>query len=243
MGDESTTIPFEHGNSKNSKSPFIRTLPSYLNSMRKLSKETKPSILYKNEVATVLNWIDDKTQSVILAPRNMKQLQNLRHKSLHNKRLSRDDLLNIHQMDYNLNGYIMKIVTYPDLEVVFGLREVVSELENMLALADTGQLLSYDTTFNLGDFYLSCLIFHHTAFTKNPCIPCLYFLHERKFTATHKIFFDELKRNIPSLNAGSVTIVTDQEKAIVNAISSELPQVNVVHCWNHILQDVIPTGG
>ena len=63
-------------------------------------------------------------------------------------------------------------------------------------------------------------------------------MHERTFTATHKIFFDELKRNIPSLNAGSVTIVTDQEKAIVNAISSELPQTNVVHCWNHILKDV-----
>ena len=43
------------------------------------------------------------------------------------------------------------------------------------------QLLSYDATFSMGDFYVSILIFRHTFFVKNPCVPALFLIHERKF--------------------------------------------------------------
>jgi hypothetical protein len=124
------------------------------------------------------------------------------------------------------------------LEVVFGLAEIVSELDNMLAIGDAGQLLSYDTTFNLGDPYLSLLIFRHTACTGNPCIPAVFLLHERKFTSTHKNFFCDLKQLVPSLCTSNSPIVTDQEKAITNAIDAEVPHIAHVYCWNHVLQDI-----
>ena len=174
----------------------------------------------------------------VAAPRNMKQLRNLRHHSLHSQRLSRDDILNLHEMAYELNGYIHWINTYPDLEVVFGMKELLQELDNILVMRESGEMLSYDTTFNLGDFYLSCLIFKHTAFKGNPCIPGMFLVHERKFTATHRVIFDTLKKNVPSLSRTQVPIAIDQEKAIVSAVHTELPQMPVVHCWNHILQDI-----
>ena len=238
LGDENMVIHFPHRSSKEElQTPFIRTAPSYLNSLREKVQGQQPSRIYKEEVATVLSRVGPEYVPTA-APRNMKQLRNLRHHSLQNFRLSSDDIFNVHQIAYDLNGFVTRIQTYPDLEVVFGLSEITSELDNMLAIGDSGQLLSYDTTFNLGDFYLSALIFRHTAFKGNPCIPGVFLLHERKFTSTHQNFFRTLKAMVPSLNRSQSPIVTDQEKAIINAIAAEVPQMPHVYCWNHVLQDM-----
>lgn len=37
------------------------------------------------------------------------------------------------------------------------------------------QQLSYDTTFLIGDFYLSFLVFRETEFSSAPAIPCIFF--------------------------------------------------------------------
>ena len=49
----------------------------------------------------------------------------------------------------------------------------------VLQLNEVGQLLSYDTTFNLGDFYVSLPIFRNVIF-KKPCIPVAFLIHENK---------------------------------------------------------------
>jgi len=40
------------------------------------------------------------------------------------------------------------------------------------------QLISYDTTFNIGNFYVSILI-QNTDFIGNPLYPVLFLIHER----------------------------------------------------------------
>ena len=58
-------------------------------------------------------------------------------------------------------GFFKVIMTYPDLMVVYGHEEILKELNSLLQ-ADSiePKLLSYyDTTFQLGDFYLSPLLF------------------------------------------------------------------------------------
>lgn len=42
---------------------------------------------------------------------------------------------------------------------------------------------------------------------------------------------------MPNLNKESTVIVTDREKAVVNAIKKTVPNANLVHCWNHIFSD------
>ena len=96
----------------------------------------------------------------------------------------------------------------------------------------------YDTTFQLGDFYVSPLIFRHILFKENPSIPAMFLIHERKFTETHEEMFKECCKQIPSLINMQFPIVTDKEKSIVNAIKGVLPAVKLVHCWNHILRDI-----
>ena len=55
---------------------------------------------------------------------------------------------------------------------------MVKELNNVIQLRDEGLLLSYDTTFNLGEVYVS------------PLVAGLFLIHERKLSETHEHFFE-----------------------------------------------------
>ena len=119
----------------------------------------------------------------------------------------------------------------------FNFEEILDEADRVVTL-DERQLLSYDTTFQLGDFYLSPFIFRHTKFEENPCIPAMFLFHERKFTETHKEMFKECVKRIPALKKRKFSLVVDKERAIVNAVKAEMTNISVVHCWNHIFQDI-----
>lgn len=95
--------------------------------------------------------------------------------------------------------------------------------------------MSYDTTFQLGDFYVSPLIFRHTLFKEIPYMPVMFLIHERTFMETHQEMFKECVKCIPSLKKVSCPLVTDREKGIVNAIISA---VKLIFCWNHVFRDI-----
>ena len=200
-----------------------------------LVSNEKANIVYKKEVAAM----NCKSNAVpVQTPRNIKQLRNLRFKHLQQSRLSQDALYNLHEIAYDIPGFVWKITSFPDLICICGLQEILDELDKVLVLDSPSQMLSYDTTFQLGDFYVSPLIFRHVLFKQCPCIPAMFLIHERKFTATHREMLKVCTGTVPALLKTKCLLVTDKEKAIVNAIRTELPGVKVVHCWNHILRDI-----
>lgn len=156
----------------------------------------KANVVYKKEIASIS--CDPKLVPVQL-PRNQKQLRNLRFKCLNQTRISHDTLFNIHEIAYDNPGFIWKITTYPDLLCIIGLQEILEEADRVLSLKSNSQLLSYDTTFRLGDFYVSPFLIRHTFFNERPCIPAMFLIHERKFTETHEEMFRECIKRIPFL--------------------------------------------
>ena len=85
-------------------------------------------------------------------------------------------------------------------------------------------IMEYDTTFDLGNFYVSWLTFRHTEFEDLPNNPmptmglaCL--IHNKKMQSSHDYFWSMIKEAIPSIaTAKNVVICTDQEAAIVNSL-------------------------
>jgi len=143
----------------------------------------KANVIYKKKVASICC---SPSLVPVEAPRNVKQLQNLQFKHFHQSRISQDALFNLHEIAYDIPGFVWKINTYPDLVCVCGLQEVVQDVDRVLMLDSSSQLLSYDTTFQLGDFYVSPLIVRHTLFREKPCIPAMFLIHERKLTGLTK---------------------------------------------------------
>ena len=76
-------------------------------------------------------------------------------------RLSHDALYNLHELAYDINEFVHKRSTFLDLIVVCRLKPMLKEVNRRLQLnlKASQQLLSYDTTFQLGDFYVSTFLF------------------------------------------------------------------------------------
>ena len=87
---------------------------------------------------------------------------------------------------------------------------MLDKLEKVLYFDTIEQCLSYDTTFKLGDFNVSALIFRHIIFRENPCMPALFLIHEQKFQQHHEILFNFLKDKV-KLPRRPIACVTDGE--------------------------------
>ena len=228
LGDESLSVMMPHGNS-NKKEPYFRTKPSVKEEIQKKIVVEKPHIVYKNLVCENVEGHD-----AVSKPRNVRQLHNAKATKQEGIRLTRDAIYNTHELAYE-GGFIHFLSTYPDLCIVAGDVEMVQELNTVIQLRDEDLLLSYDTTFNLGEFYVSPLVFKHVIFEANPLVAGLFLIHERKLSETHEHFFKILSSLVKNMKG--VPIVTDMESAIVKAIR-ENTTLKQIGCWRHLRQDV-----
>ena len=153
LGDESIATTYPHGNNiHHPESTFIRTCPSTMSALGASLKTEKASVLYKKSVAS-MNTSPELVPVVV--PRNMQQLRSMRHRVLQKSRISHDEIFNIHELAYDMPGYIHKIITFPDLVCVCGMTELLEECDRVLFVGSDQQIVSYDTTFQLGDFYVT----------------------------------------------------------------------------------------
>ena len=198
-------------------------------------KQESPSVVYKN--CSTTSSVPPEYHS-IFTPRNIKQVSNLQTRYRQRLRLSHDALYNLHELSYDLNSFVLKIVTYPDLIVVCGLNPMIKNINRLFSIQNK-QLLSYDTTFQLGDFYVSPLLFRNVLFVKSPVMPVAFLVHERKSKPSHEEMMRIIAQEIPYLNNGQnvVPMVTDDEKSF-EAIDYFLPKVYRLLCWNHIITSV-----
>jgi len=153
--------------------------------------------------------------------------------------LSHDALYNLHEIAYDTSGFVRRMETFPNLVVICAFQDLIGELNRMIqAQLDIPILLSYDTTFYLGDtIYVSPFLFRHVLFGSSPVVPAAFLLHERKFECMHDTFMAFIRKELPSLSnvKSPIPIVTDDKKGICNAIDKHLTGVVHVSCWNHII--------
>ena len=173
--------------------------------------------------------VDHCSEDVQFQPRDSRQTRYYKEKDMLSKQLGSDAIVNIHELAYTLPGFVWSVRTFPDLVVCFGMTSLLDVLKSP-------SLLSYDTTFNLGDFYLSVLVVKLSTLLESPCIPVAFVVHERKFQAAHDEFCEQLSQRLKCRQ--DHILVIDGEINIVKAFSQRFPTWTVVSCWNHILTDV-----
>ena len=133
---------------------------------------------------------------------DMRQVKNQKTKVNRESRLSQDSLNNLHQIAYHLGDFVWKIESFPDLCLILGLDSIVSELENLITLQFkecTCLVLFYDTTFNIGDYYVSPLVARHSMFIGPPVFPVCFVVHERKLPLAHQSFFRVLAGKVKKI--------------------------------------------
>jgi len=80
-----------------------------------------------------------------------------------------------------------------------------------MRLSSSSVTLHYDTVFNMGNFYLSTLLFRHSVFKGQPVVPFAFLVHTRRFIDDHVRFMEALRQSFPCLASKKIVIVTDTE--------------------------------
>ena len=175
--------------------------------------------------------VEAREENIQFQPRNPRQVKYGHSIAAQGKKLGTDSLVTLHEIAYMIKGFVWSISSFPDLFVSFGDESLLNHAAKCPSV-----FLSYDTTFLLGDFYLSVLVCRMSCFVENPCMSIAFLLHDRKPELVHKDLFERLRDKLSVLP--QAVIVTDGEVAMSNAIKKALPSWNLVTCSNHIVRDV-----
>lgn len=89
--------------------------------------------------------------------------------------LSDDDVLGLYLTHPEIPEYIHVMQLIPDFVVVFFTMPMIDLFNEVINMPEL--VMHYDTTFNIGDFYLSILVYKHPVFEKEPVIPLACMLH------------------------------------------------------------------
>jgi len=179
----------------------------------------------------------------ILTPRDQNQIRNFRKEVDRSNRLSHDAMFNTYHLSHQLkfnnrkgdpHEFIRKISVHPNVIVQMVGQPLIDELETVLKLSTEPVMIHYDTVFNMGDFYLSTLIFKHSMFKNCPVLPFGFLVHNRRYQEDHMQFMEVIRSSSSCLASKKVIIVTDREFDF----SSVFPLAQQVFCWNHLERDL-----
>lgn len=128
---------------------------------------------------------------VVDASRGKEQVRNVQKQRSENSRISQDALYNVLLLQMELEKHVTFLQVVPDV-VLFGYHDGLLSMLNSLILRQDlePQSLSYDTTFKMGDFYVSVLVFALTEFEETSIAPVANMIQERKFQEYPKSIFD-----------------------------------------------------
>ena len=106
----------------------MKTRPSVLQTMSKI--QDFPSNIYKKMIQAPQCLPEEQP---VLLPRNLKQIKNLQAKDRQSIHLSHDALYNTHELAHDLEDFVYKIITFPDLIIIRGLKVVLQELDRIIS--------------------------------------------------------------------------------------------------------------
>lgn len=164
---------------------FIGTCPSLLKAMK--TEEGTPIQVYRKTLPSCSRELESHATN---ARRDVKQVANAQFQRRLKTNLSSNVLWNL-MYTIDDTTFVKRLVIDKDDLMIFCFQdELLEKLKSVLNRRDLKpQQLSYDTTFLLGDYYLSFHVFRETELESSSAIPCIFFIHERKFMERHEEFW------------------------------------------------------
>lgn len=193
LGDSGLAKNIPHGNSKSNTRVFIPSKRSVqTNILGQAGSQKTPQQLYKHLHE---NSEDCPAKLIpVSCPRDTKQVENVLARSRAENKLCHYELFSLYEAALHTNA-IKRITLWPNLLVYVGHDSSIQLAKELLGInrkdKSLRQLLSYDTTFNLGDFYVSPLVMRNVLMEGDPIFSVMFLLHERKYEKDHEEFLNE----------------------------------------------------
>ena len=226
--------------SRNLKHEIVRDLPIMFKILQVTNKG--PMMSAQKVYQQLVNEDEGGPRHVINTPRDQNQIKNFQKDENRQFRISHNGIYNTYQLCFQLQlkdrkgepqNFLRNFQVYPTVCVHMVPHPLLENLEMLLKVSTTPVTLHYDTVFNMGDFYLSTLVFRNAIFKKDPITPVAFFIHSRRFQEDHMLFMKTIRKSLPLLASKKILMVTDREFDF----SDVFPMCLNVFCWNHLERD------
>ncbi|EFX70946.1 hypothetical protein DAPPUDRAFT_327671 [Daphnia pulex] len=209
-------------------------IPTRNSTKEKLKNSTGcPINVYREQLA---DGPADLKEKAVQLPRDVEQVRNFQKNQKRKIALTQDTNYNLQEIADDTK-FIKEIITYPDVAIYMFHPQLWELFKGLLNRKDLPFLsLSVDTTFEMTDEYVTALVARFEEFNEGPVFSLATMIHERKFSETHRFFWQKVTQFLPQLvTASNIYIVSDEEAAIVGAIKEYMPHTDAYLCWNHIV--------
>ena len=237
-GEEHPVDLKSHGNSKTS-TPYKRQVCSTLEQLKKAAIVKKPKEACR-DVENQVGGVDSAPSSSTL-PRNRQQAANIRRK-LPFSSSSMDPLMAVVDLSRTKHSdFIIAFQLHPTPLCILGTKEQLNEMESNCACAD-GTVLHIDPTFNLGNYYVTPLVFPLKNYLykrtgQSPTYVGPLLIHHRMDYESYHTFLSQLVGKRPGLR-NIRAIGSDGEGALCTAIEDVLPLAIHLRCFKHLKDNV-----
>ena len=236
-----------HGNSKKgSSSEYVRTCDTTKKNINDRITDAPPRKVYSDMV------LEDSVN----APRNLKQVQNMKHTkanlqrgpSIHRKNTA-DDVQTIMNMmnDHPFIQEIVQIKGKPPMVILYT-EDQLKDVRNFCVKHKEKTVLGVDRTFNLGACFVTLTVFKNTHLLRRStqCSPIMLgplFLHWDGTCLTYQRFFSHLRTKLDAninteVGFGDLVVGSDEEKAIMKAVHQSFPSATQLLCQRHMEENV-----
>jgi hypothetical protein len=89
------------------------------------------------------------------APRNSSQCRYRRQKFLKSQKITQDEMKNLILLSYELDGFYKSLQVQPHLIIILMHDQMKQQFSNLLKVSKEKIPLYYDTTFSLGEIFVS----------------------------------------------------------------------------------------
>ena len=119
----------------------------------------------------------------------------MRYKINKEKSIGDDAFFNVNVIGKELTC-VKWIQSQPHLVIITADDQLIEETNNLLTEFNGHVLFSYDTTFQIGDFFVTPLLCRHPFLENDVAFPIPYFYHDSKAELAHDTFFRWAKKVI-----------------------------------------------
>ena len=229
-----------HGNAK-SDTPFLRTSESARERIRNIAASEKP----KSAIFALTKEAGGEVEvaSPSMLPRNRQQISNVRRShTTHDKNVLYSVMLECKLTQGSNDAFVRDVKAAPSPQSILFFDWQLCDMERFLSNNRQFGVLTVDTTFNLGEFYVTIvtypqLMLQDVRTGKHPTMVGPVLIHQQTDFPSFNYFAATLISHNKKLR-NALCFGTDGDKALVEAFAHNFPYALQLRCFIHFKKNV-----
>ena len=231
-----------HGNAKTKRTleeGYVRTNSAVMAKLAEKVKQTNPKSVFDE-----MN--SDKSLSEHERQRNLKQIQNIKYLKKRGARSDNsastnmaDHVIRVENMVHE-HEFVQQVFTdkCKPVCIVLFTDDQIKDMKRSCCV-DTGSVLAFDKTFNLGQVFVTSSVYKNTAVVrkstnKNPIFFGPIFIHGTSDYETYNSFMQKLSVKLTDEDISNMIIGSDDETAMRKACRKAFPSARHIVCTRHL---------